>query len=96
MKIYITAIVESKPEFQPEVKSVLENMVEHTRKESACISYDLHQDIENENRFVFYEIWKNQQGLYNHNEQPYIKAFGNLAKEKLREKPIILLTYKIA
>lgn len=51
MKIYITAIVESKPGFLTEVKPVLENMVVQTRKESACISHDLHQDIENKNLF---------------------------------------------
>ncbi|MFT4031528.1 MAG: putative quinol monooxygenase [Siphonobacter sp.] len=96
MKIYVTSIIKSKPEFLEEVKIGLGELVEQTRKEKACILYDLHQDLNDENTFVFYEIWENQQGLNNHNEQPYIKAFGNLADEKLQEKAIILLTHKIA
>ena len=54
--IYITAIVKSKSAYLDEVKSVLENMVIETRKEKACIKYDLHQGIEDKKQFVFYEI----------------------------------------
>jgi len=43
MKLYLTAIIKSNPEFSEEVKAVLENMVVQTRKEIACIRYDLHQ-----------------------------------------------------
>jgi len=87
MKIYITAIIKSKPEYTAEVARVFENMVTLTRKETACIQYDLHRSMDDENLFVFYEIWESQQGLNLHNEQPYIKEFGQLANEKLQEKP---------
>ncbi len=96
MNIYLTAIIKSKPEFVQEVKAVLENMVVHTRKESACLQYDLHQSIENENIFVFYEIWKNQFGLDNHNAQPYIEEFRQLVTEKLAGFPEIYLTQKVS
>ncbi|GEP93607.1 Quinol monooxygenase YgiN [Chitinophaga terrae (ex Kim and Jung 2007)] len=92
MKIYLTAIIKTKDEHRDEVKAVLENMVLQTRKEAACESYNLHQGIEDKNLFVFYEIWKSKEGLDAHNQQPYIKAFGALADEKLQEKPTILLT----
>jgi quinol monooxygenase YgiN len=49
--------------------------------------YNLHQGIEDKNHFVFYEIWKSEEGLAQHNEQPYIKAFGALIDEKLQEIP---------
>ncbi len=95
MKIYLTAILKSKPEFLPEVKSTLQNMVVHSKKETACIQYDLHQSLEDQNVFTFYEIWENEEELAQHNEQPYIKAFGNLVTEKLQEKPLIYITQKI-
>ncbi|QNL48735.1 antibiotic biosynthesis monooxygenase [Olivibacter sp. SDN3] len=93
--IYITAIVKSKPKFVDEVKSILDNMVIQSRKEEACIRYDLHQGMDNESLFVFYEIWQNQAGLDRHNEQPYIKAFGASVPEKLEEVPTIYLTRKL-
>jgi len=92
MKIHLTAIVRAKDEHREEVAAALKHMVQETRKEEACELYDLHQGIEDKNLFTFYEIWKSEEGLAAHNQQPYIKAFGELAKEKLQEKPVILLT----
>ncbi|WP_126653773.1 putative quinol monooxygenase [Chryseobacterium aureum] len=95
MKIHLTAIIKSKEEHQAEVLEVLQHMVKETRKEEACELYSLHQGIENKNEFVFYEIWKSEEGLAQHNQQPYIQAFGALADEKLQEKPQIYLTHLI-
>lgn len=95
MKIYLTAIIRSKTEYLEEVKRVLENMVVETRKESACLQYDLHQSIENENTFIFYEIWADQSGLDQHNQQTYIKEFVNLIDTKLVSPPDIFLSNKL-
>ena len=92
MKIYLTAIIKAKEKYSEEVLSVLQEMVQQTRKEEACELYTLHQGIEDNNLFTFYEIWKSKEGLEAHNEQPYIKAFGVLVEEKLQEPPTILLT----
>ncbi|WP_410493802.1 putative quinol monooxygenase [Chryseobacterium sp. HMWF035] len=67
-------------------------MVKETVKEEANELYTLHQGIEDKNQFIFYEIWKNEEGLAKHNKQPYIKAFGELVNEKLQEQPQIYLT----
>ncbi|MEE6128500.1 putative quinol monooxygenase [Chryseobacterium arthrosphaerae] len=95
MKIHLTAVIKAKEEHQEEVLKVLQNMVKETRKEEACELYNLHQGIENKNHFIFYEIWKSEEGLALHNQQPYIEAFGALADEKLQEKPQIYLTHII-
>jgi len=92
MKIHLTAIIKVKEEHRDEVVSILQNMVQCTRKEEACELYNLHQSFEDKNLFTFYEIWKSQEGLSAHNEQPYIKAFGELTEKKLQEQPRIILT----
>lgn len=92
MKIYLTAIIKAKEEYRNDVLEVLQNMVAETQKEEANELYTLHQGIEDKNQFIFYEIWKSEQGLERHNEQPYIQAFGDLVNEKLQEKPQIYLT----
>lgn len=89
MKIYLTAIIKAKEEYRAEVLEVLQNMVKETVKEKANELYTLHQSIEDKNHFIFYEVWKSAEGLEKHNQQPYIKAFGNLVDEKLLEKPQI-------
>lgn len=92
MKIYLTAVIKAKEEHRNEVLEVLQNMVKQTGKEDANELYTLHQGIEDKNQFVFYEIWKSKEGLEQHNQQPYIQAFGALVNEKLQEKPQIYLT----
>jgi quinol monooxygenase YgiN len=92
MKIYLTAVIKAKEEFRTEVLDVLQNMVEQTRKEEACELYTLHQGIEDKNQFIFYEIWKSEEGLFQHNQQPYILDFRTLVDEKLQEKPQIYKT----
>lgn len=92
MKIYLTAVIKAKEAHQKEVLDVLQHMVTETRKEETNELYSLHQGIENQNEFIFYEIWKSEEGLAQHNEQPYIKAFGDIVEEKLQEKPQIYIT----
>jgi len=92
MTIYLTAIIKAKEEHRNDVLQVLQNMVKETRKEEANELYTLHQGTEDENHFIFYEIWKSEEGLKQHNNKPYIKAFGNLVEEKLQENPQIYLS----
>ncbi len=92
MKIYLIAVIKAKERYRAEVLAVLQEMVGQTRKEDASELYSLHQGINDPNVFTFYEIWNSKEGLDRHNEQPYIKAFGELIKEKLQEQPTIILT----
>ncbi|URM36587.1 putative quinol monooxygenase [Flavobacterium anhuiense] len=70
--ISITAILKSKPEHLIEVKNLLTHLVTETRKEAACIRYDLHTS---ENVFILWEEWKDQPGLDLHNNQSYLQEF---------------------
>ncbi|WP_316736647.1 putative quinol monooxygenase [Pedobacter aquatilis] len=95
MKVYLTAIVQSKDGRSERLKPILQNMVQHSRKEEACLQYDLFQSTEDENSFVFNEIWASQSGLDWHNEQPYIIDFVKSSEELLADIQI-LKTVKIS
>ncbi|WP_342088677.1 putative quinol monooxygenase [Dyadobacter sp. OTU695] len=92
--IYLTAIIKSKTVHRDEVRETLLTMVTESRKEPACIQYDLYQDDSDPNVFVFQEIWESREGLDAHHEQPYIRAFG-ASLEKLQTDPEIYLTHPI-
>jgi quinol monooxygenase YgiN len=82
--ISITAIFNSKSENKELLKSMLNHLVTETRKEAACVRYDLHAS---ENIFIIWEEWKDQPGLDIHNNQPYLLDF--IAKsESLVASPI--------
>jgi quinol monooxygenase YgiN len=70
--ISITAIIKSKRENIEEVKNLIHHLVTETRKEEACVRYDLHTT---ENIFIIWEEWKDQTGLDLHNSQPHISDF---------------------
>ena len=82
--ISITAIIKSKQENLEEVKNLVHNLVTQTRKEEACIRYDLHTT---ENVFIIWEEWKDQPGLDIHNNQTYLQDFIKQS-ESLVESPI--------
>ncbi|RQO74318.1 antibiotic biosynthesis monooxygenase [Pedobacter sp. KBW06] len=75
MSIYLTAIVKSKEGASDAMKTLLQQLVVESRKENACLQYDLHQDQENPNVFIFHEIWESRKGWDLHNSQPHIADF---------------------
>jgi quinol monooxygenase YgiN len=94
MSIYLTAIVKSKKETAAELRAVLLDMVANSRKEEACIQYDLHESV-SDDTFIFQEEWKDQMSLDLHNQQPYILAFVAQA-DALTAEIVIYKTEKLA
>ena len=70
--ISITALFKSKTENTEQLQSMLNHLVTETRKEAACVRYDLHHS---ENVFIIWEEWQDQPGLDFHNNQPYLQDF---------------------
>ena len=65
-KLTVMARILAKEEKRDFVKSELLKLLEITRAEEGCINYNLHQDIENPNLFVFYENWTSKELLNKH------------------------------
>ena len=96
MKIYLTAILKAKPGKVSILKSILQQMVIASRKEEDCLQYDLFQSNEDENVFIFNEIWANQKGLDHHNDQPHLVNFQKASDSILNEPVIIYKSQKIS
>ncbi len=94
MSIYLTAIVKSKPDTVNPLRAFLLDMVTSSRKEEACIQYDLHEAAD-DLTFIFQEEWKDQAGLDEHNQQPYILAFVAQI-DSLTDGIVIYKTEKLA
>jgi quinol monooxygenase YgiN len=86
-KITLIALVKAKEGMEETVKRVLLSLVEPTRAETGCISYDLHQAIDDKSLFVFYENWRSMEDLEKHRQTPHLKAFRQKA-DSLLAKPI--------
>ena len=56
---------------------VLQSLVAPSRAEEGCITYDLHQDVENENLFMFYEVWESESHFEAHGKtKHFLDATG--------------------
>lgn len=84
-KLTIVARILAKEEKREHVKSELLKLIEITRAEKGCINYDLHQDNENPNFFLFYENWENrelwQEHMKNKHLAEYLKATDGEVEE---------------
>ncbi|NOQ28008.1 MAG: antibiotic biosynthesis monooxygenase [Bacteroidales bacterium] len=84
-KLTVVARILVKEEKREFVKRELLKLIDVTRAEEGCINYDLHQDNENPNFFIFYENWKNRElwqiHMNNKHLAEYIKATDGAVEE---------------
>jgi len=89
-KLTIVAKISAKEEHSTLVKTELLKLIEVTRAEEGCINYDLHQDNENPNIFLFYENWENRELWQKHMENGHLADYmeateGAVAEFSLNE-----------
>ena len=95
MEINLTVIIKSKSEYREELKSVLFDLSKNSNEETACIQYDLHQDIEEPNVFILHEVWESIEGLDLHKEQAHLLKFNEVLELFLEEKIKVFITSRI-
>ncbi|RTR34977.1 putative quinol monooxygenase [Shewanella atlantica] len=71
----VVARIEAKQDQVQLVKAELIKLIEPTRKELGCLQYDLHQDNERPELFVFYEGWQSKALLQAHLGSEHIEAY---------------------
>ena len=73
--IKVTSRRTIKPEHVDEVLEGYKEMVEETRKEKGCISYELFRDVHDPNTFVMVEEWESLDNQDFHAATPHYKKF---------------------
>ena len=91
-QLTITASILAKPEKRELVKQSLLKLIPPTLAEEGCLNYDLHEDLENPNRFFFYENWATRQHWLNHNDSTHIAAHKQATEGAVVEVVIHQLT----
>lgn len=92
-EITVLAKLKAKEAMEEEVKEQCMLLIEPTRHEAGCISYDFHQDTEDKCSFMFYENWTSKQALDEHIQKPHIQQFMAKAEELLAE-PVNITIWK--
>ena len=84
MLIVIARIV-AIPGREEAVRDALLALVEPTRAEAGCITYDLHCDRSDPALFYFYEAWESEAHLDAHLASEHLARFGAMADELVAE-----------
>lgn len=64
-----------------EYKKLTARLIEETRKEAGCISYDLCQDMSNPNILTFLERWESKEDLDAHMNTVHFKEIVPMLKD---------------
>jgi len=96
MSIYITATVNSKPGREEQLKELLLELVHASRKETACLQYDLHQSIEKPELFIFQEEWESKEAITIHESQPHFVKFVKESRDLIAGDLGVYKTAKLA
>ncbi|MFN1514880.1 putative quinol monooxygenase [Vibrio owensii] len=74
-KLTIVANIIAKADQVELVKAELLKLIDVTRAEEGCISYDLHQDNENPAHFTFYENWESRELWRTHMDNEHLAQY---------------------
>ncbi|PWC11513.1 putative quinol monooxygenase [Brenneria corticis] len=93
MEIRIVASLQAKAEFIEEVGAAVKQVVAHSRQEPGNLQYDLHEEIGKPGAFVFYERWKSQELLDEHEQSEHFQRLVSQLAGKTTAMEIKLLQY---
>ena len=85
----VIARIKAKPEKAGEVRELLCGLIEPTRKESGCISYELLQNREDPTDFTFVEEWESDAAFESHAASDHIEVIGPKLQPVVAEAPDI-------
>ena len=89
--IIVMATMVTKPEKKAALQGFAKELIDTTRKESGCISYELFAALEEDNRVLFVERWESKQALDAHSQTPHFLRFGASCAELLQKVPEVVV-----
>ena len=92
----ITALFRARPGKETELRDALIGLLAPTRKEPGCLSYDLHQSVDDPARLLMYETWKDQAAIQAHMVSPHVEKLLPRVDALCAESPQIVIWEKVS
>jgi quinol monooxygenase YgiN len=74
--------VQVKPEMRERFLEVIKEDAQHSEeREPGCHRFDVLEDLEKPNTFLYYEVYKDEAALAAHRETPHFKAYAEHVPE---------------
>ena len=81
--VRVVAHFVAKPESVEDVKRILTGMIDPTRNEDGCVTYELLQNAADPTDFTFVEEWTSKANLDRHAVSDHLKTGRELVREHL-------------
>lgn len=91
-QLTVVARVLAKEEKRELVQTELLKLIPPTLAEKGCINYDLHQDNDNPNLFLFYENWESRELWLDHNKAAHIAAYRKATEGAIEDFQLYEMT----
>ena len=79
--LVLVVTVKVQPEFVAKLKpAMLENAAQSVQEEN-CYQFDVNVSQDEENTFMFYEVYKDEQALADHRQTPHFLNYWNSMQE---------------
>ena len=87
--IVVLATLTGRPDKRDEIAAALVEAAAATREEDGCLSYAFARDLDDEDRYLAVERWRDQAALDAHFGTPHMAALLGRADELLAAPPVI-------
>ena len=85
-----------KPEFVEKTESLFKELVEKSRKDKGCISYELFEVQGDTGHMVFIETWKDKSALDAHSKtEHFVRIIDELTKMSYKDFLVSVMTQKL-
>lgn len=95
MSVKVVAFVSVKPEHEDAFVAAGKICVAASRAEPGVLHYELWREVDGEQRFVFNELYVDDDAVAAHMVSDHFKAFGIAARDLASARPVIIKTHAI-
>jgi quinol monooxygenase YgiN len=95
-EITVIARLKAKEGKEENLRETLLGLIQPSRADEGCISYNLHVDPENPALFMFHEIWTSKEALDKHLATPHLQEFIKKSEALLAEPLDVTVWKKIS
>jgi len=91
--VTVVARIQAKPGKEAELRGELQKLLAPTHAEEGCISYDMHDSLDDPGLFLFYESWTTRKAIDRHLGSAHVQNLLSRA-DQLLAQPVELTFWR--
>ncbi|MFW6127349.1 MAG: putative quinol monooxygenase [Thermodesulfobacteriota bacterium] len=93
--VTITVNLKAKPSSSERLKKVLAALIEPSRGEPGCLTYDMLQSAEDPHSFLLYMTWQDEAAFERHTQSSWVRDFDRTQAELLLDEPYVVQRWQM-